>query len=524
MKRAVLSARVSTDEQAEKGYSLPSQLEACRKYAELHGFSVVGEFTDDISGVIPIAERPGGRQVQAMVDSKATDAVIVYRVDRMARDTVELLITTRAWLRAGIELHFCDMGKVKSENDILLVIRGWAGNDEREKIRERTKRGKDAKARNGLVVSATTTPYGYTFNGGHIMPNEQAQIVKDIFTWYVHGNGDGERLSINAIAKKLSKMRVTTPGELKGGGKRRRSSGVWNTATIYKILRNRTYCGVWEWGAQRWRDGTPKTQPAGDAITVQVPSIVDATLWKAAQERRERNKRMSKRNVKHNYLLRGRVYCCGYSMVGNCSHGNLSYRCNHYHIKRFEKGKGCRRYIRCDVLDPIVWGYVLDIATNLETFRELLLESQQQELDALQPKRERLLSVEDLIQQAEAEAGKFALALVNAQGVVGDMLKKQIDDVNARHVAMCTEHDTLTAEIEQGALTDEQIAVILAMFNQDVIAGLQNATFEDKQRTLDDLRVVVYITGGNARVTCRIPRTDSVIALTHSLSRYNRRV
>jgi hypothetical protein len=239
----------------------------------------------------------------------------------------------------------------------------------------------------------------------------------------------------------------------------------------------------------------------------------------------EHNKRMSRRNVKHNYLLRGRMYCCGYSMIGECKRGILFYRCNHWHVNRFEKGKGCRRYIRCDVLDPIVWNYVLDIATDPDIFHDLLVKAQKAELDALQPKRERLAMVEGLIAQAETDAAKFARALVDASGgVVGDTLKKQVDDVNARHAALCAERDALTAEIEAGALTDEQIKRMQRMFTQNVITGLQNATFEDKQRALDDLQVVVYITDGNARVTCRIPTTDSVIALTQSLSRYNRRV
>jgi site-specific DNA recombinase len=516
-KRAVLMGRVSTDDQAENGYSLPSQLEACRKYAELQGFSVVGEFTDDISGVTPIAERPGGKQVQAMIDSKSTDAVIVYCVDRLARDTVELLVTARAWLRSGVELHFCDIGKVKSENDILLVIRGWVGGEERERIRERTKRGRDAKAQDGLVVSSAATPYGYTYNEGHITPNEQAEIVKMIYTWYVHGDDDGKKLSINGIAGKLTKMGVTTPGELKRQSwNRKRGPGVWNTATIHDILSNPTYCGQWQWGVTRSNNGIVDTSPKKDMTTVSVPAIIDRDLWQTVQERREYNRRMSKRNTKRKYLLRGLVQCCGYTMVGQyaTSHSTKYYRCNNKQIKRFERKKpGCGRCIRCDVLDPIVWGYVLDIAANPETFRQLLLEAQQQELNALQPKRERLTMVEGLIAQAETDAAKFARALVDTSGgVVGDMLKKQIDDVNERYVALCAERDALTAEIEVGALTDEQIAATLAMFNKDVITGLRHATFEEKRRALEDLQVQVLIEGNNARVRCRIPIPDRVFA------------
>jgi hypothetical protein len=100
--------------------------------------------------------------------------------------------------------------------------------------------------------------------------------------------------------------------------------------------------------------------------------------------------------------------------------------------------------------------------------------------------------------------------------VVGGILKKQIDDVNTRHAALCAERDALIAEIEAGALSDEQIAAMLATFSEDVITGLQNATFEDKRRALEDLQVKVFIEGEQARVTCRVPVPDGELALTPS--------
>ena len=151
----------------------------------------------------------------------------------------------------------------------------------------------------------------------------------------------------------------------------------------------------------------------------------------------------------------------------------------------------------------------------LPLFRDLLLEAQAKELNALQPKPEHLAAVEGLISQAETDVAKLARALVNASGgVVGDTLKKQIDDVNTRHVALCAERDTLTAEIEAGALSDEQITAMLATFSEDVITGLQNATFEEKRRALEDLNVRVYVDEGceQAEVTCRIPLADRIIA------------
>ena len=59
-KRAVIYCRVSTDEQAEKGYSLPVQLVACQKYAQGNGFQVVSEFCEDYTVTVPTEDRPEG--------------------------------------------------------------------------------------------------------------------------------------------------------------------------------------------------------------------------------------------------------------------------------------------------------------------------------------------------------------------------------------------------------------------------------------------------------------------------------
>lgn len=148
-KQAAIYVRVSTDDQAERGYSLPSQVEACQMFAKQKGFDVTAVYQDDVSGAKPISTRPQGEQLQAAIYTEQVRAVIVYCIDRLSRDIVDLLTTVRDWLRAGVEIYALDIGQVTSELDIVLVIKGWQGSDERQKIRERTMRGRDAKARGG---------------------------------------------------------------------------------------------------------------------------------------------------------------------------------------------------------------------------------------------------------------------------------------------------------------------------------------------------------------------------------------
>src|SRR3712207_7048244 len=69
-KRAILCARVSTDEQARSGYSLSQQLEALREYAAREGYEILDEVIDPgKSG--PTLDRPGLDRVR---DFKVTAA------------------------------------------------------------------------------------------------------------------------------------------------------------------------------------------------------------------------------------------------------------------------------------------------------------------------------------------------------------------------------------------------------------------------------------------------------------------
>src|SRR5262245_52885227 len=107
-KQAVIYARVSTDDQAERGYSLPSQIQAMRDYADSHEMQVVGEFQDDCSGAK--LHRPKLDELRGMIERKEVDVVIVYAADRLSRNLAHLLILREDFRREGVELHYVNRG------------------------------------------------------------------------------------------------------------------------------------------------------------------------------------------------------------------------------------------------------------------------------------------------------------------------------------------------------------------------------------------------------------------------------
>ena len=84
---------MSTSDQADKGESLPSQIEQCRAYAERLGYSVAEVLQEDISGGTRIIERPAGRRLDAMLQAGQVGAVIIYAVDRFSRRTGDAIVT-----------------------------------------------------------------------------------------------------------------------------------------------------------------------------------------------------------------------------------------------------------------------------------------------------------------------------------------------------------------------------------------------------------------------------------------------
>lgn len=512
-KRAVLYARVSTDDQADKGYSLPSQLEACRKYAERQGFTTAAWFTEDYSGATRIAERPEGKKLMAMLCAQQADAVIVYQVDRLSRDIVDLLASVQAWIRAGIEIHTCDIGRIESELDIVLVIKGWQGSDERKKIVERTARGKRHKAQLGKVVGIGRAPYGFRFTRdtnnrvvGLEIDEPTARIAQLILQWYVCGDESGKRLSIFAIGARLTGLKIPTPGDLRGIDKigvhhktkkelvlRR---GVWSKSAVSNIINNEVYAGVWRYGRRIGEDGKGGRRPLAEQIAVSVPAIIDRETWERAQAQRRHNAVMSKRNAKHDYLLSGFMQCaCGRSMSGSWDkRGKTSvrrYRCNS--IGYHHRGEVCKeKTIIADAAEDHVWNRIKAKFSDLNGLWAELKAAQQEELDMQEPKRDALQAVEGLIQETDQEANEVAHALRQAKGRVSENLKRQQDEINARYDALTMRRDELKAELDARHLTDNALTEI-AQFANDAKEGIEHATYDDKRRMLENLAVQVTV-------------------------------
>jgi site-specific DNA recombinase len=523
-KRAVIYCRVSTDEQAAKGYSLPTQIEACERYAHLNGFKVIGTFMDDYTGTVPIEQRPEGRKAYDMLHSNQADVLIAYRIDRIVRppedgDEWEMPLLIRGLAKLGKEIHTVNRGQLKTDFASLLIamLDARKAGEERRDIVERTMRGRKRKAQEGKIIGSGPAPYGYKHGKGVLIVNAQeAAIVRMIYRWYTVGDGDGRPMTDYEITRKLSTMGIPTPGETRPVGKTRlREPGKWCYPTVRRILISETYAGKLRFGrVGSYHKGSKRSiHSKEEQFVFDVPSIIDRNTWEAAQARRERNKNMSPRNCRREYLLRGLITCgCGRKMAGK-SHEPLRYVCSVY--KTFIRGVendqvNCReKSVNGNVLESVVWNYVLDLLSDPERFEAEWRKAAQAEHDNLAPKRERLDVIGDLIQHCEQEAEETAAALKKATGLVLTKLEADMRAIDDRYAKLTAERDRLLVELQRAPRFDDEALKRALQFRADILEGLKDPTFEEKRLYLELLKVNVLVKDGRATIRCALP-TDPV--------------
>jgi len=104
MVKAVGYIRVSTTEQAGGGISLENQEAEIKAYCQLKDFDLI-DIIPDAGISAKNLQRPGSQRVIKMAQRKRVDAVIVYKLDRMFRSTVDALEATKQFDRWRVSFH-----------------------------------------------------------------------------------------------------------------------------------------------------------------------------------------------------------------------------------------------------------------------------------------------------------------------------------------------------------------------------------------------------------------------------------
>jgi site-specific DNA recombinase len=221
--RAILYARVSTDEQAKAGYSIPEQLRELRAHAAREGYRVVEEAVDDgHSGADP--HRPGLRRVMELAEVGAIDVVLAKKRNRLFRSRLYRLLWDQDLGEFGVKLVALDDTGNRFGDAMQDEFAEW----EREEIARRTQDGLLEKCRSGLVIKRKRAAYGYraSADGNALeVAESEMEVVRRIFRSVAEG------VAVRSVRLSLEQDGIPAPSGI----------GRWNQTTITNIVKSELY-------------------------------------------------------------------------------------------------------------------------------------------------------------------------------------------------------------------------------------------------------------------------------------------
>ena len=347
--------RVSTDQQAEKGYSLEAQDTVLADYAAGHQLKIVESFVESESAFTS-GKRPEFARMCAQLRARAdVGAVLVYKLDRLARNMTDFAMLTED---LGVTLISMTEGEVSdAENQLLGGMHAVFARHYSQQLSQRVALGLKTKAMKGYWP--TFSPTGYVNAGEGIEPDPlSSKIIAKMFVMYAHS-----QMSLKDVA-----------AWARAAGLRSRYGGKMYVGAIHKLLQNPIYYGAVEW---------PK---GGEIYEGKHEPLVSRDTWEAVQEKMHGRKgpRSQGRHFPFRDTFTLTCAYCGSQITASLITNRHGTQYTYYHCTR-SKGKCEQPFHREEVLsdrlravvegihvpEPVIEGLLRErVATAQERERE----------------------------------------------------------------------------------------------------------------------------------------------------------
>lgn len=407
--RVAIYARVSTEEQAEHGYSIDAQLDALRNYCKMYGKIVAQEYVDrGVSG----KSTKGRYELQKLLrDAKngKFEEVVVWKISRLARKTIDLLQIVDELSKHKIAFRsFSENFETETPmGKFALQMMGAVGELERNTIVDNVKMGMKQRARTG------------NWNGGRVLGyksissekegkstqlaivEKEAVIVRKIFNMYSKGKG------LRAIANKINHE-----------GYKTKKGNAFSTATIKEIILNPVYIGKIRFN--RYEDWNESRRRGKSENIILVDGkhepIITKELWNKVQSLQKMKAKKSIKNYEGNFLLTGLLKCpkCGSAMVSSRTINTLKdgtkkvlryYSCGAFRSKG--SAVCSANSIRADYAEEYVLGRIKEIVKYPTVLKQLIHSINKQKKGSIKPLKDELQVIDKSIQNIENRKKKY---------------------------------------------------------------------------------------------------------------------
>lgn len=296
-----LYLRVSTEDQAREGFSLPEQKERLETFCKFKGYEIVDYYEDAGISAKTGNYRPEFERLKKDIKSKRINTIIALKLDRITRSIFdwEKLMTFLDENDAYIDCANDEVNTTNANGKMISRLLMSVSQNEIERTSERTKIGLAGAIKQGHLPSQA--PLGYKHeNKKLVIDYSTKDVVVRIFELYYNGN------SYQTISNILNKEQVL--------GKTN-----WRDSTITAILENEVYKGDFVHG-KRTKHPTYYENV--------VEPLVSKEMWEDCQAQKKKNSRAYQRTLTYLFLQKIRCPKCNNLMGGKATkkkNGNIYY-------------------------------------------------------------------------------------------------------------------------------------------------------------------------------------------------------
>ncbi len=470
---AAIYVRVSTEEQAKEGYSIPAQIEVLSQYCQLYNLTVYKIYKDlGISGK-STENRGGLQEMLKAAEKNLFGVVLVWKTNRLARNLKDLLILVDRLEQNNIAFisyseHF---DTFTPTGRMTMQILGSIGEFERNTIVENVKLGLRQRLSMGKTIGRIA--YGYkSVNKELQVVEEEAHVVKRIF--------EIASTMPHAGYKKIAFM-------LNSEGCRTRRHKPWAGDTVEDILKNPVYIGKLRYDARHNIKGENYFEVDG-----RHRPIIDDNTFYMVQEKLE-NIPECVRNIKsgNDYFLVGLLRCphCGGSMVRRGSRGYRYYQCLTYH--RYGKA-GCRGItVSANNMENMVLEKIREVMKTKKAVLDMISCARSKKETENDPLQNAIANIQTEIDALEAKKGRY-FSLFEDKSLDKNIFLERLNRVSVRLDTLKKRKEEFISRTKMinSRISDGQIAEYL----QDFIPVFEKADVNDKKRWLRSLIKEILLT------------------------------
>lgn len=400
-----LYMRVSTEDQAREGFSLPEQKERLETFCKFKGYEIVDYYKDAGISAKTGNFRPEFERLKEDIKSKRINTIVALKLDRITRSIYdwEKLMTFLDENDAYLDCANDEINTTNANGKMVSRLLMSVSQNEIERTSERTKIGLAGAIKQGHLPSQA--PLGYKHeNKKLVIDYSTKDVVVRIFELYYNGN------SYQTISNILNEEQVL--------GKTN-----WRDSTITAILENEVYKGDFVHGKRT------KHHTYYENV---VEPLVSKEMWEDCQAQKKKNSRAYQRTLTYLFLQKIRCPRCNNLMGGKATkkkNGNVYY---YYYCN------DCKLNLKENIIEEYFENFINEIVEYDSVVNQFFLPMIKQKFDEPKELLEKELDKQkaklDRIRKAYI-SGAFDLKEYNAEKkIVDEAISKIQSELNTTNI------------------------------------------------------------------------------------------